>query len=144
MVAILPFTFSVIPCCTTKDGPSVRMVQLTGKGVLGKGVPPISPIRVRRLGLPKSKSGPRWATLECTERLRSHRGNISVGSHLSQHLLSRFLRDYPSGADGWNQDLLRLHGSVGEITASEEMEKRESPTMVPPFYHAISHWVHVY
>ena len=67
MVAMLPFTFSVIPFYMTKDSHSVTMVQSQGEGILWKGPHPIPQpesvgTRVAETKV-KSKGGPPEDTL---------------------------------------------------------------------------------
>lgn len=114
MVAILPFTFSVIPFYKTKHGHSLRMAQPKRKVSLWKGPHLIPQPESVQTGVAKNPSQFQgWATLEYGEWLRGHQGNISGGSHWSQQLLSclsRLMWDWTSGADQLSQELRRLHG----------------------------------
>lgn len=99
-----------------------------------------------RLGLPKSKSCPRWAILEYMEWLRSQQGKVSVGSHLSQHLLpclSSLIGDCPSGADRLNEALVRTHGRIRRAQPPQTRTKRDSTGHHPPSHHVSSPWIHV-
>lgn len=111
MVVTLPFTFSVIPFYTTKDGHSVRRAQPKGKESHERDPTQSPSQRVLATGIVfrqlfqslhfgtffkvRSKGGP----LENTLGDQSHQDNISEGSHLPLYLLSQTRGNCTSDAE---------------------------------------------
>lgn len=139
MVAILPFTFSVIPFCTKKGQHSVRRAQPTGQGILGKGPHPIAESKCTDWGCQNQSQvpgRPLWST-------QNDSGVVRATSHLSQHRLSflpRLIEGCPSGADQLSQELMRM--PRGEHSCHSN-GKRTLLVTSPPSSHAFSHWIHV-